>query len=395
MTTLQKIEVRLSEVRQRLNELAVVEGITPEQTTEVETLANESKGLEVQFRAATIAEVETRERSTIDGSDAELRRLADRANAGNIFLAAVEKRATTGSEKEIQDHFKIPAHSIPLSMLEERAVATIPADVSHSPVATGQGAILQPVFSTGDSAFLSVSQPRVAPGQASFPVLSSRPTVRGPFTGNDTAAETTATFTAALLEPNRIQAGFSYRRTDSAKFPSMDQSLRQALSSGLSEKLDAQLVTQVLADVTQTDAGSADTYATYLSRFVFALVDGRYVTGEDGLRLLIGTTTLSDMSSLYRSANAGEMSAIEKLRSITGGVRVSPHIPAAASNKQPVLVRRGTRPDAVVPVWEGVQLVVDEITGVGVGSIKITAILLAAWKVVRTGGFQVIEAQHS
>ena len=280
-------------------------------------------------------------------------------------------------------------------MLEERAVATIPADTALTPGETNQGAILQPIFATGDAAFLSVSQPRVGAGQASFPVLTSRPSVKGPFTGDDSAAETTGTFTAALLEPERIQAGFSYRRTDAAKFPMMDASLRAALSSGLSEKLDSQLVTQVVADVTAADASAADTYASYLSRFVYGLVDGRYVTGESGLRLLIGTDTLSDMSSLYRSANAGEMSAIEKLRSITGGVRVSPHIPAVASNKQKVVIRRGTRADVVNPVWQGVQLVVDEITGVGTGAIKLTAIMLAAWKTVRLGGFQVIESQHS
>ena len=270
MTQTQKLTIKASEIRSKLMDLSRKDG---DQNAAIKALETQLSENEAKLRAAIKAEG-TETRSSDGGEERAIQRLSDRANVGSIFLAAIESRNTEGAEAEIQAHFKIPAHSIPLSMLEERAVATIPADTSHAPTQTGQAAILQPVFSTGDSAFLSVSQPRVAPGQSSFPVLTSAPLVRGPFTADESAAETDGTFEASLLEPNRIQASFSFRRTDQAKMPGMDAALRLALASGLSEKLDAQLIAQIVTDTTRVTQATTDTYPSYVSRLVFSLLDG-------------------------------------------------------------------------------------------------------------------------
>ena len=57
-----------------------------------------------------------------------------------------------------------------------------------------------------------------------------------------------------------------------------------------------------------------------------------------------------------------DRSALDRLMEVTGGVRVSAHVPAAAVNKQNAIVRRGMRRDAVAPIWEGVSLIPDEIS---------------------------------
>ena len=100
------------------------------------------------------------------------------------------------------------------------------------------------------------------------------------------------------------------------------------------------------------------------------------------------------MAGLYRGNNADD-SAVDSIRRISGGLRVSPHIAAVASHKQDVLARLGMRPDAVAPLWQGVQLIPDEITKAKSGEIVITAVLLAAFKVIRTDGFKRVQAQHS
>ena len=112
------------------------------------------------------------------------------------------------------------------------------------------------------------------------------------------------------------------------------------------------------------------------------------------MRLLVGSATLAHMSGLYRG-NSADDSAVDSVRRISGGLRVSPHVAAVASNKQDVIVRRGTRRDAVAPMWQGVQLIPDEITKAGTGEIVVTAVLLAAFKVLRTGGFARVQAQHA
>ena len=61
MTNSQKIQLRQSEVRQRLNELSGLEGddFTADHRAETDKLAGEYSDLETRFRAATIAESES------------------------------------------------------------------------------------------------------------------------------------------------------------------------------------------------------------------------------------------------------------------------------------------------------------------------------------------------
>ena len=104
--------------------------------------------------------------------------------------------------------------------------------------------IVQPVFATsGIAAFLGVDMPVVPVGEAAFPVLTSSPIARGPYTDSTEAAETTGTFSTELLAPERIQASFFYRRVDRARLAGMESgSAASALASALSEKVDAEVV---------------------------------------------------------------------------------------------------------------------------------------------------------
>ena len=80
----------------------------------------------------------------------------------------------------------------------------------------------------------------------------------------------------------------------------------------------------------------------------------------------------------------------------TGGVRVSAHVPAVTgANKQNSVIRLGMRRDMVCPMWEGVALIYDEITGQKKGEINITAVLLFTTKILRAGGFYKQQTQHA
>ena len=397
MTQSQKLTIRASEIRSKLLDYSKQSDLSADDKAAITKAETDLGTVEVQLRAAIKAEA-TETRSADGGENRALARLVDRSSLGAIFSAVLEHRQTVGAEAEIQAHFKLGSNQVPLSMLEERAVSTVPADASITPAETNQASIIQPVFSLGDSNFLGIPQPRVAAGSASYPVLDVRPTVHGPDDDSTSHAETDGTFSASLLEPGRLSATFSFRRTDAAKFPMMDEALRMALQSGLSESMDATMVAQLVTDLTRADSSAVATHTSYLSRLAYGLVDGRYVAGESELRVLIGNQTLVSMAALYRNTASGERNTIERLRDITAGVRISAHIPAATTGsnpKQDCIVRLGSRQDAVAPVWDGVQLIVDEITGKATGAISLTAIMLAAFKVVRTGSFKRVQVQHS
>ena len=145
----------------------------------------------------------------------------------------------------------------------------------------------------------------------------------------------------------------------------------------------------------RTAATAADTFASYRKRFVYNLIDGRYASMESDVRLLVGSKTLADASEAYRTATAGDDSVLDSLKRITGGVKVSPHIPAVSASKQDVIARRGMRADFALGMWRGVNLLVDPFTQSKKGEVKITATLLAAFKTVRADGFARVQAQHS
>ena len=109
----------------------------------------------------------------------------------------------------------------------------------------------------------------------------------------------------------------------------------------------------------------------------------------------MGSGTYGHAASQFRSDNAGDRAALEDLMQVTGGAMVSAHVPAVASNRQNVIVRLGSARDMVVPIWEGISLIPDEITGAKKGEINITAVMLHAVKILRAGGFYKQQTQHA
>ena len=403
MTNLQKIMLRLSTVRARLNEISGLEGeaFTDEARAEAGTLETEFTGLETRHRAAIIAEGETETRAAAEFGDPAARELADletRASVGDIFAAVLEHRTTSGATAELQTHRSLQPNQVPLALLraplETRAVTPAPANVG-----TNQSAIVPGVFPASCAAFLGVDMPTVPVGEAVFPVLSTNADVGVP-AENAEQADTTGSFTADVLSPGRLQAAFSYSREDRARFMGMDASLRQNLGDALADKLDQQILngTSGLLNGTVLDnhlAAAVTSYANYRSLFGYGRVDGTYAMGIDDIRIVAGSATYGHMAAQFRSANAGDRAALEDLMSVTGGVKVSAHVPAVASNKQNALIRLGMRRDMVAPIWEGVTLIPDEVTKAANGQIVVTAVMLHAIKLLRAGGFYKQQSQHA
>ena len=329
----------------------------------------------------------------VDAEARELRVLTDKANAGDIFAAAVEHRNTEGETSELQKHFGLNSNQVPLEMLrinrsveEHRAAATVPASIGDA----AQGETITPVFSSGDGAFLGIERPTVPVGDAAYPVLSTVPSVKGPFDGSDDAAQTDASFAANNLSPERLQASYSYRRTDAARFASLDSSLRLALNGGLQEALDQQAINGsdgLLngSNLPNNNVSTVTTFALYLSGLLYGRVDGRYARTPGDVRLIVGQGTFAHASAVYKASETDETAA-ERLSARSGGLMVSPHVPDVASKKQNTLIRLGLeRGAAVQPLWQGVSLVVDEYTRAIQGEIVVHAVLLANFAITRSG----------
>ena len=396
MTPLQRLQLKQSETRQSLNVLLALDELTDEQRAEMATLTASMQNLEVETRAAIVAEVDPTVTATDDDSAArEMRALIDGASIGAIFGATLEHRATEGQTAELQQHLRLSANQVPLALLmEERAVTPAPADVGQN-----MAAIIPAVFPASCAAFLGVDMPTVGVGEAVYPVLTTSATVHTP-AENAAAAETTGAFTADVLSPSRLQASFFYSREDRARFAGMDSALRQNLGDALGDKLDQQILVGTGGLLTGTNlpnnaASAITSYANYRSTHAYGRVDGKYANAVGDIRIVMGSATYAHAAAAFRSDNAGDRAAIEDLMSVTGGVKVSAHVPAVSGNKQNSVIRLGTRRDMVAPIWEGVTLIPDEITKAGTGQIVVTAVMLHAIKILREAGFFKQQSQHA
>ncbi len=388
MKASQRVALEMSSKREALNALLSIDEMSDEQRTEMGGLTTRLQELETEARAAIVAEdVPNITTTTVtDGENRELRSLIDRANVGNIFESTLEHRATTGPEAELQAHYHLAANVIPLTMLETRAVTPAPGQVAQN-----QAEIIPGVFPMSCAAFLGIDMPTVPVGEAVYPVLTTNATSGTP-AENAAQAETTGSFSADVLSPTRIQASFFYSREDRARFSGMDEALRANLSDALSDKMDQQILAGtdgLLAgtNLPNHNSSAEASYAHYRSELGYGRVDGKYAASVGDLKIVMGAATYGHAAAAFRSANAGDRAALEDLMQVSGGVRVSAHVPGVASKKQLAVIRLGSRRDMVAPVWEGVTLIPDEITKAGMGQIVVTAVMLYAVKILRADGF--------
>ena len=162
MTPTQKIQVRMSETREKINEYIAADDGTENQAAR-EKLTAELKAQEVELRAAIEAEGDT---------TAETREWADvssRFDLGEMFTDVMEHRASDGAIAEVQKERGLAANAIPTEMLmEKRAVTPAPADTGQT-----QNAIEGYVFPNSVAAFLGIPSPVVPVGETVFPVLTS------------------------------------------------------------------------------------------------------------------------------------------------------------------------------------------------------------------------------
>ena len=393
----QKLQLDMSEKRQAINALQNSEEY---EIDALDALNKEYAGLEVRFQSALIeeaAETEATPTDDLDGEGREVRRLEETVEIRNYFEAALNDYPLSGREAELESAMGIAgigtqlpwiALLSPEERVEMRAATTAPSD---SDVVVSS--ILGRVFAGGAGAYLGVSFPSVPIGAANYPVLSSGSgVVPANVEGSGAANETAATLTANVLDPVRLTAQYLVRYEDLNKFRMMEEALRNDLQGAMTEAADSQIiagdgtspaVSGFNSALTAPDDPSAVAdFAAYASARA-RLVDGRYAQSESDVKVLVGATTYSHASGIYQSGSG--TSALSRLMP-----RVSPHVPAAASNIQAAIASRSSG-RAVAPMWPSIALIRDNVSGSGKGEIRITAIALWNFKVLDTSGYSALK----
>ena len=404
MLPLQTLAVRAGELRARLGELGGMAELSEENQKELDSLRSEYMDNERKQGALTIAgdeipaPIETRD----DAQGRDVRRLLTRANLGTMLQAILEGRSQDGPELELQNFYQLKNNQVPITLLrawerfdeERRELETRAA----TPAPTNVGRQLQDqldyVFPMSMTAFLGIPQPTVASGESTYPVLTTAPVIESLDEGA-TVTETDGVFTADNLLPRRLSGTYSFSVEDMARFAMLESSLRESLALGISDGLDLDAITGPNGllgtsglTVRTGDAAAEATFATYRGLLFDSMtIDGRFASMPDDIRMVMGPATFNHAGGVYRTANS-DFSALENLMSNSGGIRASAHIPVPSTNDQDVIVRKGMRRAMVQPVWMGLDIIRDEITGAREGLVRLTAIALFQTHIIREDDFQ-------
>ena len=390
-----ELELRQSEARQ---ELAGLLESDPD-SDKIGSLSLEMRSLDRQIVAHKLAKPEPETR-VVEGSPEarEMRELRNQSHIGDVFDAALNSKPMSGAMAEFQKETGLAGNEFSIRQLmdsermEHRAATPAPGNVESQ-----QGNVIPYVFPQSVASFLSIPQPVIGVGDATFPVLTSELSVETP-AENATTTETTGSFSAELLSPKRLSASFFFSREDRARMAGLEESLRQNLSMGLMDGLDGEIISGTNGLLNAMILGnhnvtSQTSYALYRSQLAYSRVDGRYASGTEDIRIIMGAEAYAHAAAQYRGNN-DNVDALMALKRETGGVRVSAHVPDESSNKQNQLVRLGMNMDAVAAVWENIAIIPDELTLASSGQIKLTAIMLYNFRLLRADGFYKQQTQH-
>ena len=253
MTNSQRLAVRLSEIRTKLNELSGVESLTDEQRSEIDSLTGEYQAKEAQHRAAIVAEADEQRAAADDfnagggdGEKAEIRALRGRVRVGEYVGAAIDQRMADGAEAELNAALGMRGNAFPLSLLapaparapaRARAPGEARATTDTDSQTTQSGRWLDRLFSGTAAERIGITMESVAPGIASFPVTTAGASAaqRG---RTEAAADAAWTVGVTELKPSRNAVRAVFSEEDAHRLPSLEASLRRDLGMALAEGVD-------------------------------------------------------------------------------------------------------------------------------------------------------------
>ena len=383
---LRELRERQSKERQRMAELALVDELSDEQRSELDTLERGTPDLERQIRASVIAvedeekEAETRMATEPDREMRERTELRSRASLTNFLTAAISGRQVSGAEAELQGVAGI-GDGIPLELwdvpqpVEQRQ--TDAATGAPGTVGVNLDRIRPQVFANSIAPRLGIEMPRVMSGTYASATITTPLTAVAKAKGAAQDA-TAASFTVLSVTPKRISARLAIAIEDVAAVgqANFESILRENLSLVLSDELDKQAINgdgaaPNLAGVFQgltdpTDPTAVADFDSFAAAHADG-VDGLWANTIKDVSIVCGPATYRLGSRTFQTATnyKGEMSAASYAAMNTGGFWTNKRMPDAVSTIQQAILYRmgrsmmggaGAMRTAVCPHWNEISI---------------------------------------
>ena len=246
---LRELRERQSKSRQRMAELSLVDELTDEQRSELDTIERGTPDLERQILAAVVAvgdEDKRAETLALDEPDREMRErieLRSKASLCSYLRAALWGQQVSGAEAELRSAAGVTG--IPLELWDTPAPESEQRAATEAPGTVGLNLdrIRPHVFANSIAPRLGFEMPRVASGTYASATITTSLTA-GPKAKGADADATAAAFTVTSVTPKRISARLTIQIEDIAAVgqANFESVLRENLSLALSDELDDQAI---------------------------------------------------------------------------------------------------------------------------------------------------------
>ena len=397
MLTSKKLELRRSEIRQNLSELANIETPSADETRKMTDLDTEYRAKEVQYRAALVSEDEQR---TEAGAELETRSEKD-WNAimsgfemRQVALSLDEGRTLTGQTAEIVTELRsqggyrgIP---VPYAALETRAGETI-ASGTPDPIVTRP--LIERLFPASVAAQMGVQMINIGTGGQETPVTTSAISAGWQATelGNVPGPSAYTTLDRPLKPDHTlgIQMRIS-RKTLLQSGAALEQAIRRDMAGAMQQEMDRAIFngsgssgepTGVFTGATawgiaETDLSAAASWAAIRTEVV-AFMNANAATGPGAVRLLIRPEVWDAMDGAFISGTA--VTEWERLTKYISTVVMSHNaLPAPAGTPLESKALLTTSAGGVAPVfvglWGAVDLIRDPYADAQSGGLRLTAL---------------------
>ena len=404
MTDRQRLELKLAESRRELRKLALADETTDEALTEAE-----AKVSNLERRAALLPDDPepqlTDKADLTDGEGREFRSLERRARVRRYVAAQVLNHRLDGAEAELNGALKMAGEGFPLRLLapKDREVRT----TTDSDAGASQSTWVDRLFADSMAQRLGITMPRVASGEATFPVMTAGASAaqRG---RKEPASDATWTVGVTKLEPTRNAVRAVFVAEDASRLRGLEDALRRDLTMALTEGIDRTIfigdadANENRADITGLTTASNVTEVeitqaekvkggAVLGKFV-GLLDGKHAATLGDLRTVfsVGAATLFEGSFVEASDLAEYKTTATFLREagLSWGVRGEIETDTANGDFGGFIGRaRGIEGAGVAPVWEDATLIRDPYSGSAKGEIALTLTYQWAFALPRPSSF--------
>jgi HK97 family phage major capsid protein len=417
MLTSKKLELRRSEIRQNLAELANIETPSADETRKMGELDMEYRAKEAQYRAALISEDEERKEAGAEletRSDKEFAEMMGNFELRQVALALDEGAALSGQTAEIVQELRAQGGyrgiPIPYQALEQRAGETIAGDNSD-PMQTRP--IIERLFPGSAAARMGAQSISIPHGSVEWPVTTDGATVgwQPSETGNVGGTSAYKTADKALSPDNTLGVQMKItRKALKQSGAALEAAVRRDMNSAIGAEMDrvvflgsgasgqplGVMTTPATYGITST-AVTAEAEWSAFRAAVVRFMAGNAAGSPDAVKLLIRPEVWAHMDDrLISGTDVSEWDRMVRNIPASNIVMTTNGLAAPTGAMKPTNALLTTNAGGVAPMfvgmWGAVDLIRDPFSDAQSGGLRVTALATMDVTVARGSQLEMLTA---